>query len=116
MKNLMIMEKSERENLWKAILKLSMYLAAFVGMFMYGGFYSEAANLAKNASVWVTDQLFWIGFIIVAVVLVGCLLKKAWVQAVIVFVCGAVVLYLIGNPDAIKSVGDFVGNQVINGQ
>lgn len=108
--------QNKTEKLRKAILKAIMYISVFIGMFMYGGYYSEAANLAQNAANWFIEQFFWIGFIAVIVALATCLVKKAWVQALIVVVAGSVILFLIKSPDVFKSIGDYLGNLVVNGQ
>lgn len=104
--------QNKREALREKVLKVSMYLTAFICMFMYGGFYSQAGNLGENVAKWGLNQLFWVGVLIIGIALVSCLVKRAWVQAIIIFVIGAIVLFIIKNPELISKLGEGIGNQI----
>lgn len=58
-----------------------------------------AADYGKKAGTWVLDQIFWIGLVALAIALIGCLLKKAWVAAIITFICGGLVLFFVKDPN-----------------
>lgn len=82
---------------------------AFCG-FMYGGFYTYAADLGQKSANWLLDQIFWIGIVVVIVALVSCFMKKAWVQGIIILVVGAVILFFVKNPETLSAVGAEIGN------
>lgn len=65
-----------------------------------------AANYGENAGTWVKNQLFWLALIALVIVLVGCLVKRAWVAAIITILGGGVVLYFINDPEQMKTIGE----------
>lgn len=60
---------------------------------------SASADYGKKAGTWLLDQIFWVGLVALAIALIGCLVKKAWVAAVITFICGGLVLFFIKDPN-----------------
>lgn len=104
------------KSLYEKILKMCLCVNTFVGMFMYGGFYCQAAHMAQNVGQWFLDQAFWLGIIAIGIALVLALTKRAWVQAVIIVVAGSVILYFIQTPEAFKQIGTTLGNIVMNGE
>ena len=78
------------------------------------GFYSFAggANYAENAGEWALSQIWWIALVVIAFILLGCMLKKAWVNAVIVLVCGGCILVFIARPQLLETIGNTLVNFV----
>lgn len=102
----------DKETMRVKLLRVWMGITAFTCSFMYGGFYSQASNMGEKVAKWGLDQIFWIGLLIIGIALIGCLMKKAWVQAVIIAIIGSVVLFVIKNPDVITRIGEGIGQQV----
>lgn len=107
----------ERKTKLKMIAKkIVVSLATFFTCFMYNGCYVYAStNFGENIANWFLDQLFWIAVIIIAVALIGCLVKRAWIGAVIVGIGGAIVLAIIRAPGSLKTIGDNLWNIVTGG-
>lgn len=97
------------------IARLAMTVMTFCFLFMAGGFYSYAdtGNIGKNAGNWILDQLFWIGLVVLAIGLVGCLVKKAWVAAIILFIAGGLILIVIKNPEMAANLGETLVHDVL---
>lgn len=104
--------KNEKNNMTTRMARLAMSMSTAFGAFMYMGFYSCAADLGKNSANWFLNQIFWVGVIVLVIALVGCIIKKAWVQGIIVFIVGVVILYLIKNPDVFETVGAQIGKLI----
>lgn len=99
-----------------AALKAAMHLTVFTGFFAAMGFYSLAStDYGEKAGGWILEQLFWVGLVVLAYGLIKCLVAKAWVQAIIVTVCGGVILFLIKQPDILENVGSALWNNVMGG-
>ena len=105
-------KQNNKEAMRERLLKVCMCITAFTCFYMCGGFYAQAGNLGESVAKWGLDQIFWVGVLIIGVALIGCLMKKAWVQAIIIFVIGAVVLFIIKNPELITKLGQGIGNQI----
>lgn len=96
---------------WK--IKLMLSAAAFC--LWFNGFYCLAdANYGEKAGNWILDQLFWVGLVVMAVILISCLLKRAWVGALITAVAGAVILVFIKNPQLLSNIGQNIVDNVFN--
>ena len=64
----------------------------------------------KNVGEWGLDQVWYIALLIVAVMVIKFLAKKAWVPMAIFIVLGALCLFIISSPDALKNVGQSIYN------
>ncbi len=106
--------QNRKETFRTRLLQFAMYLTAIMGMFMYGGFYSNAANLGEKAAKWGLDQLFWLGIVAIGIVVIMCLVKRAWIQAFVVLIVGGVLLYVIKTPDVLTKIGESIGNQIFS--
>lgn len=69
---------------------------------------SAKTNYIQNASSTILDNIFWAGVLIVAFILIGELLAKKWVAALITFFGSALVLTIIKNPDLFTTVGNAI--------
>lgn len=69
-------------------------------------------NYGENAGKWVLEQLFWAAVVVVAIALIGCLLKRAFAAGGIVVVVGGLVCYFIKNPTKINSIGGSLGKVI----
>lgn len=75
-------------------------------LFMAAGTQSYAlSNLAENAAKEITTALFWVGVIIMAVSIIGCIMKKAWTQMVIIIIAGSAALGFMSNPAWFQTFG-----------
>ncbi len=109
------MEKNKQK---KAIRckRVMMSLMTFVLLLWSSGFYSLAdANYGKAAGSWVLEQLFWIGIVCLAVGLVGCIMKRAWIAAIILVIGGGILLAFMKDPNLISTIGKNIVNTVFNG-
>lgn len=79
---------------WKAFMAVwtcsMMFLCSTMNVY--------AADYGKKAGTWILDQIFWIGLVVLAIALISCLIKKAWIAAVITVVGGGLVLVFIYDP------------------
>ena len=91
-------------------------LATFFTCFMCNGCYVYAStNFGENIGNWFLDQIYWIALIIVAIGLIGSLIKKAWIGAIISAIGGAIVIAIIVAPEILKTIGENLLNIVTNG-
>ncbi|MBQ7781787.1 MAG: hypothetical protein IJ405_07185 [Lachnospiraceae bacterium] len=96
--------------------KVLVALATFFTCFMCNGCYVYAStNFGENIGNWFLDQLFWVALCILGFLFVGCLAKKAWVAAVIIFIGGAIILVIIKAPEQLYNIGLNLWNIVTNG-
>lgn len=79
-----------------------MYMAVWTFYMLYFGNTMNvyASDYGKRAGSWILDQIFWIGLVFLAIALIGCLIKKAWVAAIITVLAGGLILVFIKNPSA----------------
>lgn len=85
-------------------------------LFMAGGTQSYAlSKLAENAANEITDALFWIGVIIMAVLIIGCILKKAWTQMIIIVIAGSAALGFLSNPAWFQNFGNQLADIIKGG-
>lgn len=106
--------KNEKNNMTTRMARLAMSMSTAFGAFMYMGFYSCAADLGQKSANWFLDQLFWVGVVLLVIALIGCITKKAWTQGIIIFIVGAVILFLIKNPGIFETVGAQIGNLIFS--
>lgn len=89
-----------------------MLLFSTVCLFMAQANVALASNYGETAGKWVLDNLFWIGLVFMAIGLFSCLIKRAWVQAVITGVAGSIILYFMKNPDKLATIGEEIANLI----
>ena len=97
--------------------RIAVAVMTFAMLFAMNGFYSYAdtGDIGKNAGNWILDQLFWVGLIALAIGLISCLIKKAWVAAIITGLAGGVVLVLIRNPELLSTWAENIVHTVLGG-
>lgn len=61
-----------------------------------------AQNFAKAAS----EQLFWVGLVVIIWVVVVCAFKKNFAGAITTLLLGAVILYFVKNPGILEEIGN----------
>lgn len=67
--------------------------------------FADITNVGQNAGGWVQEQLFYVALAIIAAVMLGFLMKKAWIPAGIFIVIGAIILAIIGTPETLRAFG-----------
>lgn len=93
--------------------RLQLLIAAAAFNLWFNGFYCLAgANYGEDAGNWVLNQLFWFGLVAVAAILISCILKRAWIAAIITVVAGAVILAFIKNPLILSNIGQNIVDTV----
>ncbi len=77
-----------------------MFMVAWSFFMLYFGDIMNvyASDYGKKAGTWMLDQIFWIGVVALAIALMSCLLKKAWVAAIITLLAGGLILFFIKSP------------------
>ena len=98
-----------------ASVKAVMAVLTFAMLFAANGFYSYAGakDIGKNAGNWMLDQIFWVALIVIAIILAGCLMNKAWIKAAITIIGGAVILVFIKNPQMLSNIGETLVHDVL---
>lgn len=94
-----------KNNRTNVIVKVILCITAFFTWYMSNGIYVLAGNIGEKAGKWALDQIFWGGVVILAIVLVTCLLKRAWVIALISAIVGGIILFFIKNPVILADFG-----------
>ena len=74
--------------------------------------FAAITDAGENIGSWIKEQGSYIAFGIVVIVLIKFLLKKAWVPAAAFIVVGGILLFLITNPEALKTAGQAIYNMV----
>ena len=105
--------KRLKEELSKAILFLETrsnlfrtLLAAIIGaMFMLPTYALGATNYGENFGKYALEQLFWVAVVIIALGLIGCIVRKNVVGIVGCIIIGVVVVGFMSDPSGIKTVG-----------
>lgn len=105
--------KNNKKDMRTIGMKVMLSFMTFSLLLWNCGFYSQAANYGEKAGNWFLEQLFWIGIAIVAFILVTCLLKRAWITAIITFVCGGIILVVIKEPELIPTVGKNIADVIL---
>lgn len=78
--------------------------------FWANGFYCHAANIGENIGTWFLDQLWWVVIVIMVIVCVGCYVKRNTIGIVSTIIVGVIILFVIGAPEKLQSLGDELGN------
>lgn len=74
-----------------------------------------APNYGENFGRWLLDQIFWVGAVALAIVLIKQFIQKDYTKMVISLVVGGVVLFIIKYPDKIQAVGQSIYNVIFGG-
>lgn len=99
------MKKQTNNERVTKMVKIFLMVMGFFTWFSSNGYYVCAANYGEKAGTWILDQIFWIALVTLALVLVGCLIKKAWVAAIITGIGGGIILVFIKNPKLLETIG-----------
>lgn len=67
--------------------------------------FADITNVGENAGGWFQEQIFYVALAIISVVMLGFLMKKAWIPAGIFIVIGAILLAIIGTPETLRAFG-----------
>lgn len=97
------------KNFIKKLNQVFAGLLAFVMFFMSNGFYSQAADLGENVGNWFLEQLFWLAIVAIIIVVVFAAVKRNYVGLIISIIVGAIVLWLIQNPEQLSILGEQLG-------
>lgn len=71
-----------------------------------------AVDYGKKASDVATDQLFYVALILIAVALIGTLIKRNYIGALSVIIGGGIVVYFIKNPEKIANIGESIAKLI----
>lgn len=77
--------------------------------------FADGTNYGENFGRWFLDQIFWVGAIALAVVLIKLFIARDYTKMVISLIVGGVVLFIIKYPDKIQSVGQSIYNIIFGG-
>lgn len=72
--------------------------------------FADPSNAGQNFSSWGLEQIWYVALLIMAVVILKFVIKKAWVPLAVFVVIGGIVLVLIKTPDKILSIGTSIFN------
>lgn len=75
--------------------------------------YADGPEYAHNAATWISGQLVWVAIIAILIALAFCIAKRNLIGAITTVLFGAVVVFIIANPEKIKSMGESIGNVII---
>lgn len=75
---------------------------------------SSGVNYGETIGKFILDNLFWLGLVGLALSLFGCLLKRAWVPAIITGLAGSIILFFMKNPEKLASIGEKIANTVFS--
>ena len=78
--------------------------------FWANGFYCHAANIGENIGTWFLEQLWWIVIVVIAWICVMCYAKRNTVGIIIAIFIGAIILFVVREPEKLQSLGDALGN------
>ena len=67
--------------------------------------FADIGNIGQNVGTWGVEQIGYFALLIIAGVLLKFLAKKAWVPAGVFACIGAVISYVIKNPDKLEGIG-----------
>ena len=60
------------------------------------------------------ENLMWAAIIGTLIVIVGCVTKRNYTGAIVTFIVGGIVTFLIVSPEKLKELGTFIGNLIFN--
>lgn len=105
-------QRVERKNLLlKAVVIIGIALLLILA-FTMPAFAAGELQTGKNVGEWGLDQVWYLALLIVAVMIIKFLAKKAWVPMAIFIFLGALCLFIISSPDALKNVGQSIYNLI----
>ncbi len=70
---------------------------------------SDIANMGENLTKSVSEQLVWVGILVIVVGVVGQIVKRNWTAVITTIIFGSAITYIIGNPEVLKNIGDYMG-------
>ncbi|EPR12059.1 TcpD family membrane protein [Ruminiclostridium papyrosolvens] len=76
--------------------------------------FAAGENFGQNAYTWLQSQIWFIALLIVAVICVPFIMKKMWMQLAGFLVLAAIVLYIVNDPTALKSLGSTIWSKIFN--
>lgn len=74
--------------------------------------FAGIVDAGQNFGTWVQEQGFYIALAVIVIALIKFMLKKAWIPAGAFLVVGGILLYIIGAPDSLKTVGQSLFNML----
>ncbi len=92
------------------VLLVSMYIGNTGGMFVY----AAGPGWGQNAFSFIQETVQYIALAIVVVYAAKFIAKRAWVQFGGFVLLASIVLFLIGAPESLKSVGTTIWNLIFN--
>lgn len=63
-------------------------------------------NIGQSATTFIAEQASWIGWGVLAVILISLLTKRAFTTAIITGIAGSVLIYIVSKPEQLKVVGE----------
>lgn len=93
---------------------ISVLILVIVFTLMAVNAFAAGENFGKNAYTWLQSQIWFIALLIVAVICVPFIMKKMWMQLAGFLVLAAIVLYIVNDPTALKSLGSTIWSKVFN--
>lgn len=97
------------KNLRNGLMKARYFIFAAM-LFLTNFNVAFAAAYGENAAKWITGQLGWVALAAVAIALLLCIAKRNLVGAITSGIGGAVLVYLIFNPEKIKTIGETIAS------
>ena len=67
--------------------------------------FADIGNIGQNVGTWGVEQIGYFALLIIAGALLKFLAKKAWVPAGVFACIGAVIYFVIKNPDKLEGIG-----------
>lgn len=67
--------------------------------------FADVTDIGQNVGNWGVEQIGSLALLVVAYMLLKYLVKKAWVPAGVFFAIGAILVYIINNPDKLEGIG-----------
>ena len=101
------MKEKIKETVARAFMGLALTMAAATPVF------AAITDAGENFGSWIQEQGYYVALGIVVVVLIKFLLKKAWVPAAAFLLVGGILVFIIGNPEALKTAGQSIYNMIV---
>lgn len=93
---------------------ISVLILVIVFSLMAVNVFAAGENFGENAYTWIKAQIWFIALLVVAVICVPFIMKKMWMQLAGFLVLAAIVLYIVNDPTALKSLGSTIWTKVFN--
>ncbi len=94
------------------VYRMLMMISGFIFLWLGQMQVACATNYGEKAGTWILEQIFWIGLVFLGIALIGCLIKRAWVPALITGLCGGIILYFVKNPSQLSTIGENIANLI----